>query len=215
MKKITMMLLASVCMLSITACGSQKPSPAEVEQAIEAGNVTVEDALEKGWVTQDWVDSYIEKRTVPAADKVSTNAVAPFTAATISGEEFTREDIAAVTFFAFVDPADEGAEAYYQGLVSAYPGIQENGGDVLVCIKNDENTELFSDAPFPVISYSNALKEAVSHNAEMIEGTANTGSWYLKGAFFSAWFSNIDEEKIVESAKAFAQMQQEMNGEER
>lgn len=209
MNKITMTLAAAVCMLSLTACGSQNPSQGEVEQAIEKGAVTIEDALEKEWVTQEWVDSYMEERSVPAANKIDSNAVTDFTTTTVSGEDFTQDDISDVTFFAFVDSSDEGAEAYYQGLVSAYEGVLENGGEVLLCTKDKESTEMFSDAPFPVIVYNDSLKEAVKNNAEMIEGRSNIGSWYINNAFYSAWYSNIEAESIVESAKAFAEMQQD------
>ncbi|HIZ55479.1 MAG TPA: hypothetical protein H9671_04645 [Firmicutes bacterium] len=214
MKRMTITFLAAVCILSLAGCGSQAPSLDEVERAIEEGTVTMEDALEKGWVTQEWVDSYMEKNTVPAADKISAHAVSDFTSTTLSGEEFTRDDIGDVTFFAFVDPASKEAEAYYEGLVSAYEGIVENGGEVLVCTKSEENTEMFSDAPFPVIVYNDSLKEAVQNHTEMIEGNPTIGSWYMNGAFFSSWISSIDQEKMVESAKAFAEMQQDMREEE-
>ena len=58
MKKFTGAVIAALCMVSLTACGSKKPSLEEVEKSIAEGNVTVEDALEKGWVTQEWVDDY-------------------------------------------------------------------------------------------------------------------------------------------------------------
>lgn len=214
MKKMKMILLVTVCMLYLAACGSKAPSLKEVEQAIQEGSVTIEDALEKGWVTQEWVDSYMENRSVPAADKAASNAVASFTTTTVSGEEFTSDRIPDVTFFAFIDPADEGAGAYYQGLVAAHEGVLANGGQILLCTKDKENTEMFSDAPFPVILYNASLKEAVKNNAEMIEGIPNTGSWYINGAFLSAWTSSVDTEDIVESAKAFTEIQQETNGEE-
>ena len=40
--------LAVVMTISLTACGEKDPSLEEVEQAIEAGTLTVEDALDKG-----------------------------------------------------------------------------------------------------------------------------------------------------------------------
>lgn len=214
MKRMTMILLAAVCTLSLAACGSQTPSLDEVEQAINAGNVTMEDALEKGWVTQEWADAYIGERSVPAADKTAANVVSDFTTTTATGEAFTKNDISNVTFFAFVEPSDEGAEAYYQGLVSAYGGVLENGGEILLCTKSGDAAESYSDAPFPVIVYNDSLKEAVKNNAEMIEGNSNSGSWYINGSFLSAWYSSIDAENLAASAKAFAEMQQEMSGQQ-
>ncbi|MFQ7401121.1 MAG: hypothetical protein ACLRNW_25580 [Neglectibacter sp.] len=57
--------LAALLTLSLAACGEKAPSLEEVEQAIEAGTLTMEDALDKGWVDQAWVDDYWEARTVP------------------------------------------------------------------------------------------------------------------------------------------------------
>ena len=63
MKRFAAIFLSAVCTLSLTACGSQKPSLDEVEKAISEGNVTVEDALEKGWVTQESVSyTHLELR---------------------------------------------------------------------------------------------------------------------------------------------------------
>ena len=50
--------LAAAMGLTLAACGEQQPSREEVEQAIEAGTLTVEDALDKGWIDQAWVDAY-------------------------------------------------------------------------------------------------------------------------------------------------------------
>ena len=86
MKRFTVIFLAAVCALSLAACGNQKPSLDEVEKAISEGSVTVEDALEKGWITQEWADAYIEQQSVPAVSKTEAGAIGEFTAATLSGE---------------------------------------------------------------------------------------------------------------------------------
>lgn len=110
MKRFAAIFLAAVCTLSLTACGSQKPSLDEVETAIAEGDVTVEYALEKGWVTQEWADEYVETQSVPAASKTEAGAIGDFTTTTLTGEEFTREQMADVTLFVFLDPADPDAD---------------------------------------------------------------------------------------------------------
>lgn len=57
--------LAALLTLSLAACGEKAPSLEEVEQAIEAGTLTVEDAQDKGWVDQAWVDDYWERARYP------------------------------------------------------------------------------------------------------------------------------------------------------
>lgn len=62
--------LAAVMTLSLVACGEKAPSLEEVEQAIEAGTLTMEDALDKGWVDETWAENYIGAHSVPASDKM-------------------------------------------------------------------------------------------------------------------------------------------------
>ena len=69
MKKLTALACAGAMSLSLAACGEKRPSQEDVEQSIEAGTLTIEDALDKGWVDQAWVDAYYEENSVPAASK--------------------------------------------------------------------------------------------------------------------------------------------------
>lgn len=210
MKRILSFFLAVVCLLSLAACGSKKPSLEEVEQAINEGTLTLEDAVGKGYVTQDWADEYMESRTVPAGNKMEAGAIGEFTTTTLSGEEFTREQLEGVVLFAFIDPAGEEAEAFYQALVDGYEGVKENGAGILVCTKGEEGNELFEGAPFPVIPYDDAVKAATRNHSGMIEDLDITASWCVSGSFLSAWYSMVEAEDLPDSAAAFVKMQQEM-----
>lgn len=211
MKRLTAMILAAVLALSLAACGSTKPGLDEVEQALEEGSITLEDAVNKGWVTQEWADEYIEERSVPAADKTEAGAIGEFSTTTLSGEEFTREQMAGVTLFVFLDPADPDAAAFYQALADGYEGVKEAGADILVCTKSEDGNELFADAPFPVILYNDSLKAAVGNFTEMIEGMPNTSSWCVNASFHSAWSASAVSEELAEDAAGFVQMQKEMS----
>ena len=191
--------LAAALALSLTACGEKRPSQEEVEQAIEAGTLTIEDALDKGWIDQAWVDA---------------------TTTTLSGEDFTREQLGDVVFFAFLDPNAEGTQTFYDTLAEGYDGVVENGADIVVCTKSESGNELFAEAPFPVILYNDSLpvilyndslKAAIGGNSGMVEDeeTPNTASWYVNGSFLSAWYSSVDAEELPASAAAFAEMSRE------
>lgn len=205
--------LAAVIALSVTACSEKRPSQDEVEQAIAAGTLTVEDALNKGWVDQAWVDAYVEENSVPAASKSEAGAVGDFTTTTLSGEEFTQEQMSPVTFFAFADPADEEAGTFFQVLVDAYEGIKDAGGDIVLCTKSESGSEVFDDAPFPVILYNDSLKEAVSNHCSIIEEIPNTASWYINGSFLSAWSTAVDADELIESAETFVEMKEDLDAE--
>ena len=200
--------MAAAIALSLTACGEKQPSQEEVEQAIEAGTLTIEDALDKGWVDQAWVNAFQEKNSVPAASKMETNMVGDFTTATLSGEEFTREQLGDVVFFAFLDPSAEETQAFYDALTTSYDSVVENGADIVVCTKSEAGSELFAGAPFPVILYNDSLKAAIGSNSSMAEDEEmpNAASWYVNGSFLSAWYSTVDGEDLPESAAAFVEM---------
>ena len=203
--------MATVLSLSLTACGEKQPSQAEVEQAIEAGTLTIEDALDKGWIDQAWVDAYEEENSVPAASKMETNKVGDFTTETLSGETFTSDQLGTVVFFAFLDPSAEGTQTFYDALVAGYDGVVENGVDILVCSKSETGNEMFAEAPFPVVLYNDSLEAAVGGNSSMVEDeeTPNTASWYVNGSFLSAWYSTVDGVELPESAAAFVEMSQD------
>ena len=211
MKRLTVTFLALVCALFLVACGSQKPSLDEVEQAIQDGSLTVEDAVDKGFVTQEWADEYMQQQSVPAASKTEAGLIGEFSTTTLSGDEFTRDQMADVTLFVFLDPSDPDAETFYQALVDGYEGVKESGAEILVCTKSEDGNELFSDAPFPVIHYNDSLKNAVESHKEMIEGQPNTSSWCVNASFLSAWSSAVESEKLADSAASFVEMQKEMS----
>lgn len=208
-RRLAAMALTAVMTLSLAACGEKQPDREAVEQAIEEGTLTVEDALEKGWVDQAWVDAYVEENSVPAVSKLEAGAVGEFTTTTLSGQEFTREQLEPVTLFAFADPDDEGAEALFQAMTEAYEAVTEAGGHMVLCTKKDSGNEKFADAPFPVIFYNDSLQEAVGGSRSIIEEMPNTASWYVGGAFYSAWINAVDKEDLIQSAASFAEMETE------
>ena len=203
--------LAAAMGMSLSACGGSQPGLEEVEQAIEAGTLTIEDALDKGWIDQAWVDAYQEENSVPAASKMETNMVGDFTTTTLSGEDFTREQLGDVVFFAFLDPNAEGTQTFYDALAEGYDGVVENGAGIVVCTKREDGNELFAEAPFPVILYNDSVKAAIGGSSGMVEDeeTPNAASWYVNGSFLSAWYSSVDAQELPESAAAFVEMSQE------
>lgn len=211
MKRFIAFGLAVVCTLSLAACGSQKPSLDDVKKAISEGNLTVEDALQKGWVTQEWVDEYMEKNSIPAGNKMDAGAIGEFSTTTLSGEEFTREQMADVTLFAFLDPDDPDAESFFQILSDSYEDVKKAGAEILVCTKSENNNGIFKDAPFPVIQYNESLKDAVKAHVDMTEGMPNTASWCVNASFLSAWYSTVENEKLGDSAVKFVEMQKELS----
>lgn len=209
MKQKWMIAAALALSFTLAACGQHSPSIEEVETAIEDGSVTVQDALDKGWVTQEWADNYQEEHTVPAADKIAINQVGAFETKTSAGETFTDSDLPDVAYLAFIDVDDAGAADFYDGLVRAAEGVHDAGAEIIVCSKDDVTAELFADAPFPVISYNDAIQEALAQNDEMASGILCTGVWYVNGSLVSAWNSSVDADDLADAAVSFVAMGQE------
>lgn len=78
----------------------------------------------------------------------------------------------------------------------------------MVCTKSESGSELFAEAPFPVILYNDSLKAAIGGNSSMVEDgeMPNAASWYVNGSFLSAWYSTVEGEDLPESAAAFVEM---------
>lgn len=209
MKQKLILAAALALCLALSACGSKAPSQEEVEAAIRDGSVTVEDALEKGWITQEWVDDYMEEDSIPAANKETYNKVGDFKTEILSGDTFTNEDLSDTVFLTFVDPEDEGFAAFYQRLVDAVEDVRAAGADIVVCSKGALDEETFPDAPFSVIAYNDSMEKALNQNKEMALGIPCTGVWYVNGALISAWFSQIDAADLAESAASFVEMSQD------
>ena len=212
-RKSAALALAAAVLLSLSACGEKQPGREEVEQAIAAGTLTIEDALGRGWVDQAWVEDYYQANSMPAISKTEANAVGDFTTTTLSGEEFTKEQMGDVLFFAFIDPASDEAQGFYDELAAGYEDVQKNGADILVCTTRENGNEMFADAPFPVILWNDSLKTALGVNSGMIGDpeVPNTASWYANGSFLSAWSSGADAKELAESAAAFTEMAKEFS----
>lgn len=206
-KYICAILAAALIGAALTGCSNKTPSLEEVEAAIEQGNLTVEDALKRGLVDQEWVDKYSADSSVPMGDKL--REVAEFTADTISGEKFESGQIKPVTFFAFIDPADADAQNYFQALVDSYETVTASGADILVCLKSQSKDKPYTDAKFPVILMNDELRAALSENLEMIDDCPNVGGWYVDNAFLSAWYPKVTVDALKSGAASFVKLQQE------
>gem|GEM_PF-4633847 len=189
----------------------QKPDLKEVEKAIANGTLTIEDALNKGLVTQDWVDEFLDANSHAAADKTVSFAIEDFETTTISGETYRKNNIADTTFWAFVDLDTEEAEEWLNTLNSSYPEMQKKGAEVLVCVKDPTKDQTFENISFPMIIYNKSVENALDqmNMSEMVEEIPNCGNWFVNGYFASSWNSLITEEQLLEEVDIFTNLNNE------
>lgn len=204
-KNIISALLMGAMMVSLAACGTQKPDLKEVETAISNGEVTIEDALDKGWITQDWVDEYLEASGHAAADKTISFAIDDFETTTISGENYRNKDIVNPTFWAFIDLDTEESKEWLEILKTSCPELHKKGAEFLVCVKNYTEDQTLENMPFPMILYNESLKNALDHMnmAEMVEELPNCGNWFANDYFASSWSSVITTEQLMKEVDIF------------
>ena len=206
MKKMTMLLLTSAIAVSLVACGESKPTEEEIIAALEEGTLTMEDAVEKEYVDQQWVDDYRAENSVPAADKAQSNMLADFETETMDGEVFTSDDLSPVTFIAFLNPNSQEAQTQYNVLVETYEDVVAGGSDVLVVNTTGEASELFDNAPFSIVSYNDSMKTGLGTLEEMVNEDGFTGSWNVNGSFMSAWYMTVDGDGFAETGTAMGEM---------
>ncbi len=214
MKRITYVLLTGFCLLSLSGCTTKAPSQEDVETAIREGQLALEDAVSKGWVSQEWADAYIVEHSVPMSDKVAVNKIGAFETTTASGEVLTTDEIEPVTFIAFLEGSSADADAYYNALTDAYDGVKKAGADLLLCIKGEVDLTAYEAAPFAVVLYDDALEKAFSNNQDMIKDALKIGAWSIDGAFLSAWYSQVTAEDLEEAAVSFVEMRNTLNATE-
>ena len=205
MKKIMTLLLISTMAVTFVACSSNKPSEEDVIAAIEAGTLTTEDAIDKGYVDEQWVEDYYAENSVPAMDKSSSNMLSAFETETLASEKFTNEDLSPVTFIAFLNPTSEDAKEQYKILLETYEDVVTNGGDILVVNTSNEASDLFDDATFNVVSYNESMKSALGNLSEMVNEDGFTGSWNVRGAFMSAWYMKVEADGFADTAKSMVE----------
>ena len=205
MKKIITLLLISIIAVSFVACNHSQPTIEEVIASIEAGTLTMDDAVEKGYVDEQWVEDYYAKNSVPAMDKSQSNMISEFETETLSGEMFTNDDLSDVTFIAFLNPNSEDAKEQYDILLETYDKVVASGADILIVSTSDEGTELFEDAQIQVVSYNDSIKSALGSLTEMVNEDGFIGSWNVNGAFMSAWNMKIEADGFIKTGTSMVE----------
>ena len=206
MKKKILFLLAVTLCLSLIACTSKKPSQSEIELALANGTLTYQDALDKKWITEEWMKEHIQANSVPLADKTQSNLLGDFATRTLANKAFSNDDLAPVTFIAFVNPESESGREQFELLASAYEDVLAHGGELLVVTMSEEEIDLYADADFPVVYYNESLQSALGSLVEMVDGNDFVGSWNGNSAFLSAWYMAIDPDTLGETAQSFGDM---------
>lgn len=199
MKKIFWgVLSAALLTASLAGCAS-KPSETEILSALESGTLTTEDAMDKGYVTNEWVSEYLEETSIPASDKLSVNLMGAFKTKDKNGAEFSFAPSEMPILFLFADPENSESLANIQRTETAYGDIQSAGGDVVLVLLGEDVPEALTDSQLPTIFYNEDIKNQLGSNQDMIDGNAFSASWNIKGSFITAWYRTLEKDNLPQT----------------
>ncbi len=203
MKKI--LVLITVTMLLMVACGNSEMSLEEVESAIEDGILTVEEAYEQGLVDDEWVDDYYEKReegSIEASNKLNSNIFNDFTTTTLDGKEFNQTNLEGVTYIAFIDPSTAEGKNAYEVIESSYTEINNMSANVVYITKSSDENEMFNNTNFSVIYYNDSIDSALDMYSDLANAGNFSGVCAVDNAFVSSWNTKIDKESLISTIEA-------------
>lgn len=192
--------------IGLAGCsGRSVPSVDEIKSAIADGTLTVEDALDKGWIDEKWIEENTDR--VEAADKSKSNLLGDFDTKTVGGEPFMADDMASLSFVYFFSPQSSDALHKLDEISDVYTGIKENGGEVLGVALGErpaDYAEQLGKYDFPIICYNDSMRGAMGSLDEMMVPDGFIGVWNRDRAFLSAWMLKIDAKGLPEYAAAMA-----------
>jgi len=204
MKKIVALCCALALTLSLTACSS-RPSDEKIKEALDQGTITVEDAISKGWIDDEWIQENFEQ--VEAKTKVYL--FGDFETTYLDGTPVTSDIIHDTMCLVFFNTAGEETLNQLAVFQEAKEEMEKAGVPLLGIVTDtdlDAAKEKLADFDFPIIVYNDEMKEALSEFSGIIESDLTTNFTH-SGGFYSAWYSETTVDDLVETARNFADME--------
>lgn len=201
MKRPIAILLLGLLTLSLAGCGS-KPSEKEIKKALENGIITVEDAMSKGWIDQEWIEDNFE----PIEAKTKIHLFDPFETTYLDGTEAPQNIIQGRMCLVFFNTQGEKTMKELEIFNDAYEQMQEKGVPVLGII-TDEDLESakvkLKDIEFPIIVYNDSMKKSLEQYDEIINSDI-TSVFTKDGGIYTAWSNSSTVEGLVKYAEELA-----------
>lgn len=198
MKKIIITVLCAIMVFSLVGCKS-KPSDAEIKEALDQGTITVEDAIEKGWIDQAWMDKNFEK--VDPGSKI--HLFDSFETIYLDGTPAFSDMINGIMCLVFFNTEDEDTMNKLTIFNEMYNEMSEIGVPILG-INTDKDYEAarekLKDIKFPIIVYNDDMNKAMKDYKEMLE-TGVISVFTKEGGFYSAWNLQVNVDEMLDFAR--------------
>ncbi|MEF9971178.1 MAG: hypothetical protein RR731_02575 [Oscillospiraceae bacterium] len=200
MKKTLLILLTALMLLSLVGCGG-KPTDEKIKAALEEGKITMEDAKDKGWIDDAWIEANIE--IFEGATKIF--AFDEFNTSYLDGTPVSSKIISGTMCLVFFDSTSENALEKLEVFKENAAELEKIGTPILGVITDDDVAaakEKLGDLPFPVIVFNEEMQTSLERFKDIVsDGVVSV--FTKDGGFYSAWISKTDSGELLRLANDF------------
>lgn len=198
MKRKLILIISCLLVFSMAGCNS-KPSEEKIKAALDDGTITVEDAKEKGWIDDDWINAHYEK--IDAKSKIYL--FDPFKTTYLDGTPASSNIIEGKTCMVFFDTQQEKTLEKLTIFNDISEEMKAIGIPVIGIITDediDAAKEKLTDIRFPVIVYNDSMQQSLKNYDELIHSDL-VSIFTKEGGFYTAWNTDAKADELISFAK--------------
>lgn len=198
MKRKLILVISCLLVFSLGGCSS-RPSEEKVKAALDDGTITLEDAKEKGWIDDDWIDENYEK--IEAKSKIYL--FDPFETTYLDGTPASSNIIEGETCMVFFHTKGEKTLEKLKVFNDISDEMKTIGVPVIGIITDDDvdaAKEKLTDVKFPVIVYNESMQESLKSYDDLIQSDL-VSIFTKEGGFYTAWNTEAEADDLLSFAK--------------
>lgn len=201
MKKLIVILIVCILTGSLAGCSST-PSEEKIKQALEDGTITLEDAMSKGWIDQEWIDANYER--LDAFNKIYL--FDPFTTTYLDGTEVSSKIIEGKMCLVFFNTQGETTMEQLSAYNEVSAKMKELDVPVLGIVTDkdlDTAREKLGEIDFPIIVYNEEMQKSLELYEDIIKDDI-VSVFTKQGGIYTAWNSKVQADELLKYAEALA-----------
>ena len=198
MKRKLILVISCLLVFSLGGCNS-RPSEEKVRPALDDGAITLEDAKEKGWIDDDWIDANYEK--IEAKSKIYL--FDPFETTYLDGTPASSNIFEGETCMVFFHTQGEKTLEKLKVFNDISDEMKTIGVPVIGIITDDDvdaAKEKLTDVKFPVIVYNESMQESLKNYDDLIQSDL-VSIFTKEGGFYTAWNTEAEADDLLSFAK--------------
>ncbi|MGL5346836.1 MAG: hypothetical protein ACRDA3_05770 [Peptostreptococcaceae bacterium] len=201
MKKCVVSLLSVLVVSSLVGC-SKSPSDKEIMSALDEGTITIEDAKEKGWIDDAWIEEHF--KPIDPGKKIAS--IAPFKTTYIDGESVSSEIISGEMCLVFFDTSKETTMDKLKVYNELSSELKDMGISMLGIVTDkdlDGAKEKIKDMNFPIIVFNKEAERSLEMYKDIISTDA-VSVFTRDGGIYSSWNGSANKEALLKYARSLA-----------